>query len=158
LRTRLGRHWPRRGKNRVGIAVAVPGEGRVGSDNQEQMQGSTQRRQGDDEVLQAIRQLTGARPTYGYRRITALLNRARRASGTQPIKRVFRLMRQSNRSPICRTKATRCRIWPLARLSFIARRWIGVHWSAARGSRIAASVRAVSNRRSGRAISVCGHR
>ena len=42
-------------------------------------------RRGDDELLAAIRQLTDARPTYGYRRITALLNRARRASGTEPL-------------------------------------------------------------------------
>lgn len=55
-------------------------------------------RQGDDELLLAIRQLTDARPTYGYRRITALLNRARRASGAEPVnhKRVFRLMRQAH--------------------------------------------------------------
>ena len=54
-------------------------------------------RQGDDELLQAIRQLTDARSTYGYRRITALLNRARRASGADPVnhKRIFRLMRQA---------------------------------------------------------------
>ena len=46
----------------------------------------------------AIRQLTDARPTYGYRRITALLNRARRASGAEPVnhKRVFRLMAQGS--------------------------------------------------------------
>ena len=69
----------------------------------ERMQGATRprgpyRRQGDDELLQAIRQLTDARPTYGYRRITALLNRARRASGAEPVnhKRVFRLMRQAH--------------------------------------------------------------
>ena len=39
---------------------------------------------------------TDARPTCGYRRITALLNRARRAAGAEPLnhKRVFRLMRQ----------------------------------------------------------------
>jgi putative transposase len=51
-------------------------------------------RQGDEELLSAIRQLIDARPTYGYRRITALLNRARRASGAEPVnhKRVFRLM------------------------------------------------------------------
>lgn len=55
------------------------------------------RRQGDEELLVAIRQLTDARPTYGYRRITAILNRARRASGAEPVnhKRVFRLMAQS---------------------------------------------------------------
>ena len=67
----------------------------------EQLAGGTGRRgryhrQGDDELLAAIRQLTDARPTYGYRRITALLNRARRASGAEPVnhKRVFRLMAQ----------------------------------------------------------------
>lgn len=43
------------------------------------------RRQGDDELAAAIRQLTDARPTYGYRRIAALLNRARRASGAEPM-------------------------------------------------------------------------
>jgi len=55
------------------------------------------RRQGDDELVAAIRQLTDARPTYGYRRITALLNRARRAAGAPLVnhKRVFRLMRQA---------------------------------------------------------------
>lgn len=53
-------------------------------------------RQGDHELLAAIRQLTDARPTYGYRRITALMNRARRASGAEPLshKRVYRLMLQ----------------------------------------------------------------
>lgn len=65
----------------------------------EQLRGSAKRRggyqrQGDDALLAAIRQLTDARPTYGYRRITALLNRARRASGAEPLnhKRVYRLM------------------------------------------------------------------
>lgn len=43
------------------------------------------RRQGDDELLAAIRQLTDARPTYGYCRITALLNRSRRAAGAKPV-------------------------------------------------------------------------
>lgn len=68
-----------------------------------QMQGKAKsrgsyQRQGDNELLQAIRQLTDARPTYGYRRITALLNRARRTSGAGPVnhKRVFRLMRQAH--------------------------------------------------------------
>lgn len=56
----------------------------------EQIRGETRRRgryqrQGDDELLAAIRQLTDARPTYGYRRITALLNRARWATGFKPV-------------------------------------------------------------------------
>jgi transposase InsO family protein len=52
--------------------------------------------QDDHELLAAVRQLTDARPTYGYRRITALMNRARRASGAEPLnhKRVYRLMLQ----------------------------------------------------------------
>ena len=67
----------------------------------EQVRGGTKqrgryRRQGDDALLEAIRQLTDARPTYGYRRITALLNRARWAAGAEAVnhKRVFRLMSQ----------------------------------------------------------------
>lgn len=52
------------------------------------------RRAGDDELLAEIRAITDARPTYGYRRVTALLNRARRASGEPQVnrKRVLRLM------------------------------------------------------------------
>ena len=59
------------------------------------------RRQDDAELLAAIRQLTDARPTYGYRRITALLNPARPASGAEPVnhKRVFRLMAQGRLLP-----------------------------------------------------------
>jgi hypothetical protein len=40
------------------------------------------RRARDHELLAEIRAITDGRPTYGYRRITALLNRARRASGS----------------------------------------------------------------------------
>jgi transposase InsO family protein len=48
----------------------------------------------DDDLLPAIRRLVDARPTYGYRRITALLNRERRAAGLEPInhKRVLRIL------------------------------------------------------------------
>ncbi len=51
----------------------------------DQLAGDTARRgryprQGDNELLAAIRQLTDGRPTDGYRRITALLNRARSAA------------------------------------------------------------------------------
>ena len=45
-------------------------------------------------LLPAIRALVSARQTYGYRRITALLNRAQRKAGLQPVnrKRVLRVM------------------------------------------------------------------
>jgi hypothetical protein len=97
----LKRHWQRRGgKTELAVAVAatrrfsvkvVAGTLGVARSNLvEQTQGYTRhrshyRRQGDDELLQAIGQLTDARPTYGYRRITALLNCARRASGAELI-------------------------------------------------------------------------
>ena len=56
------------------------------------------RRTEDETILAEIRAITDARPTYGYRRVTALLNRARRSSGKPPLnhKRVFRLMRLSS--------------------------------------------------------------
>jgi putative transposase len=56
------------------------------------------RRAGDDELLAEIRAITDARPTYGYRRVTALLNRARRSSDEPSVnrKRVLRLMRQAS--------------------------------------------------------------
>jgi len=49
----------------------------------------------DEALLPAIRQVVDARPTYGYRRITALVNRVLRAEG-EPIvnaKRVLRILR-----------------------------------------------------------------
>lgn len=56
------------------------------------------RREGDDDLTAAIRAVTDARPTYGYRRVAALLNRARRAAGEPPVnrKRVLRLMRRAS--------------------------------------------------------------
>ena len=55
------------------------------------------RRAGDDELLAEIRAITDERPTHGYRRVTALLNRARRSSGAPAVnrKRVLRLMRHA---------------------------------------------------------------
>ena len=54
---------------------------------------------GDDEwLLPLVRELVDERPTYGYRRITAILNRRFRKAG-QPLlnhKRLYRLMRKSN--------------------------------------------------------------
>jgi transposase len=68
----------------------------------------------DQAVLAEIRAITDARPTYGYRRVTALLNRGRRSFCELPLnhKRIFRLMRlaslllQPQRCP-CMVEATR---------------------------------------------------
>ena len=50
----------------------------------------------DGELVAEIKTLVEARPTYGYRRVTAVLNRARRGQGAPPVnhKRVYRLMRE----------------------------------------------------------------
>lgn len=55
-----------------------------------------QERPGDVELAAAIRRLVDARPTYGYRRIAALLKRERRSDGLAPpnTKRVYRLMKK----------------------------------------------------------------
>jgi transposase InsO family protein len=55
-----------------------------------------QERAGDVELAGAIRALVDARPTYGYRRIAALLKRERRSDGLAPVnaKRVYRLMKK----------------------------------------------------------------
>ncbi len=55
-----------------------------------------QERAGDVELAGAVRRLVDARPTYGYRRIAALLKRERRSDGMAPVnaKRVYRLMKK----------------------------------------------------------------
>jgi putative transposase len=55
-----------------------------------------QDRPGDLELSIDIRRLVDQRPTYGYRRIAALLKRERRSGGLAPVntKRVYRLMRK----------------------------------------------------------------
>jgi transposase InsO family protein len=55
-----------------------------------------QTREGDEELAADIRRLVDARPTYGYRRIAALLDRERRAGGLTAVnrKRVYRLMKK----------------------------------------------------------------
>lgn len=52
--------------------------------------------QHDGELVAEIKALVGTRPTYGYRRVTAMLNRARRDQGGPPVnhKRVYRVMRE----------------------------------------------------------------
>lgn len=56
------------------------------------------RKPGDQALLAQIRALVDQRPTYGYRRIGALLNRMRKRLGQMPVnhKCVYRLMKQNN--------------------------------------------------------------
>ena len=65
-------------------------------------------RAGDNEVLPAIQRLVAERPSYGYRRITALLNRERRGQGLASVnrKRVLRIM-QANALVLTRHTAYR---------------------------------------------------
>lgn len=53
------------------------------------------RKAGDIELLAELRSLVDLRPTYGYRRLAALLNRERRMAGEPPVntKRVLRILR-----------------------------------------------------------------
>lgn len=62
----------------------------------------------DMALLVVIRQLTDERPSYGYRRITALLNRKRRSDGRVAInrKRVLRIM-QANGLVLARSTGRR---------------------------------------------------
>jgi putative transposase len=55
------------------------------------------RKAGDAELLARIRPLVDARPSYGYRRITALLNRQAAAEGLARVnhKRVYRVMKRA---------------------------------------------------------------
>jgi len=56
-----------------------------------------QTRAGDAELTSDIRRLVDSRPSYGYRRIAALLKRERRSAGHDPVnaKRIYRLMKKS---------------------------------------------------------------
>ena len=55
-----------------------------------------QERPGDVELAGEIRRFVDERPTYGYRRVAALLKRERRSDGLPPVnaKRVYRLMKK----------------------------------------------------------------
>ena len=52
----------------------------------------------DAALVPLITTLVAARPTYGYRRITAILNRQLRSEGLTPVnhKRVYRIMKAHN--------------------------------------------------------------
>jgi len=69
----------------------------------DRLQGRTRPRRGyhkaqDADLVPQIMALAAARPTYGYRRITAILNRQLRSDGGAPMnhKRVYRIMKAHN--------------------------------------------------------------
>ena len=69
----------------------------------DRLNGSAKPRRGyhkaqDAAVLPRIERLGAKRPTYGYRRITAVLNRELRAASLPPVnhKRVYRIMKRNN--------------------------------------------------------------
>lgn len=73
------------------------------SNLQERLNGSAKPRRSyhkaqDAVVLPRIQRLVAARPTYGYRRITALVNRELWSEGLAPAnhKRVYRIMKNNN--------------------------------------------------------------
>jgi putative transposase len=78
--------------NTLGVARSNVIERRDGR----RAQRGPQERAGDVELAGAIRRFVDARPTYGYRRIAALLKRERRSDGMAPVnaKRVYRLMKK----------------------------------------------------------------
>jgi len=49
----------------------------------------------DSKYLSLIRKITDSRPTYGYRRVTALINRHLKGHNQSPVnhKRIYRIMR-----------------------------------------------------------------
>lgn len=59
---------------------------------------STYSKVGDVDLLAALRSLVDERPTYGYRRMTALMNRERLKTGLPRLnhKRIYRLMSQNS--------------------------------------------------------------
>ncbi len=74
----------------------------------------------DKELLPTIRSIVDERPTYGYRRVHAVLNRRRRSQRLPPVnhKRVYRIMKRYNlllqRYPVNRTAGlTQARLLPL---------------------------------------------
>jgi len=56
------------------------------------------KREGDEELLQKIREVIEERQTYGYRRVAVFVNGRLKKLGCRPVnrKRVYRLMKQNN--------------------------------------------------------------
>jgi transposase InsO family protein len=80
----------------IATTLGVSGSNLIERRDQTRRHRGPQTRAGDVELAAEIRRLVDQRPTYGYRRIAALLQRERRSAGLAPIdaKRVYRLMRK----------------------------------------------------------------
>ena len=85
------------------MKAAAPTMGVSRSNLHDRLNGGAQPRRGDHKaqdaaVLPRIQALVAKRPTYGYRRITAVLNRDLRSQGLPPVnhKRVYRIMARNS--------------------------------------------------------------
>ena len=81
---------------RVSAILGVARSNVVERRDSKRPQRGPQERPGDVELAGEIRRFVDERPTYGYRRISALLKRERRSDGLSPVntKRVYRLMKK----------------------------------------------------------------
>jgi transposase InsO family protein len=80
---------------RVTDALGVSRSHLIESLKREPRERSRYHKSGDVDLLGRIRPLIDARPSYGYRRITALLNRGKPATDRVNHKRVYRVMRNA---------------------------------------------------------------
>jgi hypothetical protein len=88
-------------------------------------------RKPDDALMPLVRRLVDERPTYGYRRITALANRERARAGEPAVnhKRVFRIMRQ-NGMLLARHTVAGPAVSTMARSSSCARTCVGAQMAS----------------------------
>jgi putative transposase len=81
---------------RVAVTLGVPRSNLIERAAGKRPMRGPRTRAGDAQLTSDIRRLVNRRPTYGYRRIAALLKRERRAAGLDSVnaKRVYRLMKK----------------------------------------------------------------
>ena len=82
----------------VAEVIGVSGSNLHDRMNRKHHQTSAYHKAGDAAILPRIKRFVAKRPTYGYRRITAVLNRELRAAGLSSVnhKRVYRIMKANN--------------------------------------------------------------
>ena len=84
--------------SRVAQALGVSRSNLIEQVNKPANRRQSYHRTSDDEALAWIKPVVDKRPTYGYRRVTAVVNRLRRADGLGHLnhKRVYRIMKRHN--------------------------------------------------------------